>query len=86
VRDMVGQVKYRDQQRQREAWRARVATGQVRCARGRACRFAEGELGGLIDPTAPWDLGHPDAENRFGGPEHRVCNRSAPQRLKARRA
>ena len=84
VRDAVDRVRYRDQQRQRAVWRARVATGEVRCARGAACRFAEGELGGLIRPGQPWDLGHPDGEST-GGAEHRFCNRSAPQRLKARR-
>ena len=83
VRDAVGRVKYRDQQRRRRVWRARVASGTVRCARGAACKFAEGELGGLIDPLAAWDLGHPDEES-VGGPEHRECNRSAPQRLKGR--
>jgi hypothetical protein len=83
VRDAVGRVKYRDQQRRRAVWRRRVACGSVRCARGTACRFADGELGGFIEPGQLWDLGHADGESA-GGPEHRVCNRSAPQRLKAR--
>jgi len=39
-------------------------------------------VGGLIAPDARWDLGHADGES-VGGPEHRMCNRSAPQRLKA---
>jgi hypothetical protein len=82
---MVGRVKYRDQQQQRRVWRARVATGLVRCARGAACRFSEGELGGLIRPGQLWDVGHADGES-VGGAEHRECNRGAPQRLKARRA
>jgi hypothetical protein len=68
----------------RAGWRARVVTGEVRCARGAACRFAEDGVGGLIAPDAAWDLGHPDAES-IGGPEHRECNRGAPQRLKGRR-
>jgi hypothetical protein len=88
VRDMVGQTKYRGKQEQRRVWRARVQTGQVRCARGRRCRFAEmvdGEpVGGLIHPTMLWDVGHADGESA-GGAEHRLCNRSAPMRLKARR-
>ena len=50
VRDAVGRVKYRDQRR--AVWRAQVATGKVRCARGAACRFAEGELGGFIQGRA----------------------------------
>jgi hypothetical protein len=83
VRDAVDRVKYRGQQRRRAVWRARVATGTVRCARGAACRFSEGGLGGLIRPDQPWDVGHPDAES-VGGAEHRICNRST-QRLKARR-
>lgn len=84
VHDAVGRVKYKDQQRRRQVWRARVATGAVRCARGAACRFAEDGLGGLIRPDQLWDLGHEDGEST-GGAEHRICNRSAPQRLKARR-
>jgi hypothetical protein len=57
----------------------------VRCARGAACRFAEGGLGGLIRPGQAWDLGHADGES-VGGPEHRECNRGAPQRLKGWRS
>jgi hypothetical protein len=83
VRDAVGRVKYRDQTRRRAVWRARVASGTVRCARGGACRFAEDGVGGLIRPCQLWDLGHADGESA-GGPEHRSCNRSAPQRLRAR--
>lgn len=84
ARDAVDRVKYGQQQRRREAWRLRVASGLVRCARGAACRFAEGGVAGLIRPGQLWDLGHPDGES-VGGPEHRACNRGAPQRLKARR-
>lgn len=76
-------MKYRDQAERRRTWVGRVATGLVRCARGAACRFAEGELGGFIRPGALWDLGHADGES-VGGPEHRECNRSAPQRLRGR--
>jgi hypothetical protein len=83
VRDSVGRVKYRNQQRRRALWRARVATGTTRCARGAACRYREGDLGGFIRPGQLWDLGHADGESA-GGPEHRECNRGAPQRLKGR--
>jgi hypothetical protein len=86
---MVGRVKYRDQQQRRRVWRARVATGEVRCARGAACRFAEAvdgvPVGGLIRSDQERDVGHRDLESS-GGAEHRLCNRGAPQRLKARRA
>ena len=61
-----------------------VAAGLARCARGAACRFSEGELGGFIQPGEPWDLGHPDGESA-GGPEHAVCNRGAPHRNKTSR-
>ena len=69
----------------RRAWAHAVASGLVRCARGRACKWAEwvdGELvGGII--RGAWDLGHADPENPRGGPEHRACNRAAPSRLAA---
>jgi hypothetical protein len=84
VRDAAGRVKYRDQAKRRAVWRGRVASGSVRCARGPACRYRDGELGGFIRPGQLWDLGHADGES-VGGPEHRECNRSAPQRLKGRR-
>ena len=65
----------------RKAWGRAVASGLVRCARGRACKWAElvdGELvGGFI--RGPWDLGHPDGES-VGGPEHRACNRATAGR------
>ncbi len=84
ARDAAGRVKYRDQQRRRGVWRARVASGSVLCARGAACKFAEEGVGGLIRHGQLWDLGHADGES-IGGPEHRECNRGAPQRLKGRR-
>jgi hypothetical protein len=71
-------------QARRRRWRTAVAAGGVRCARGAACRFAEGELGGFIRPGQRWDLGHPDGESA-GGPEHWVCNRGAPSRLRQRK-
>lgn len=65
-----------------------AAAGLLRCARGRACRYAElvdGEwVGGIIKPGTPWHVGHPDGES-VGGAEHVVCNVSAPMRLRARR-
>lgn len=83
VRDAAGRVKYREQSRRRAVWVPRVASGVVRCARGAACRFAVDGVGGLIRPGDLWDLGHADGES-VGGPEHRACNRGAPQRLKGR--
>ena len=72
----------------RARWVPLVASGMVRCARGGACRRSElvdGELlGGLIEPTERWHLGHPDGEST-GGPEHVRCNVGAPQRLRAGR-
>ena len=71
-----------------------TCSGGVRCgglglrlgrcaARGAACRFSEGGLGGLICPDQQWDLGHADGES-VDGAEQRICNRGAPQRLRAR--
>jgi hypothetical protein len=43
-----------------------VAGGQVPCAR----------CGRKIAPGEPWDLGHLRGDrSRWGGPEHRRCNR-----------
>ena len=71
----------------RARWAPVVAAGLVRCARSAACRRAElveGQLvGGLILPTEPWHLGHPDGES-VGGPEHVRCNVGAPSRLRAK--
>jgi hypothetical protein len=72
----------------RQAARPLVATGQVRCARGSECKWAEwvdGErIGGFIRPGQAWDLGHPDGESP-GGPEHAACNRAAPSRMRGGR-
>lgn len=74
-------------QQARRLWKARVATGTVRCARGRGCLYAAtvaGVLtGGIIRPGEPWDLGHSDDRTQIVGPEHSVCNRGAPNRTAA---
>lgn len=55
----------------REMWRPEVEAGNVGCWR---CGYP-------IPPTAPWDLGHDDADKRrYRGPEHRRCNRSTASR------
>ena len=76
-----------EHRRTRRRWRPLVASGTVRCARGAACRRAElvdGVLvGGFIEPTELWHLGHADGES-VGGPEHVACNTGAPSRLRAR--
>lgn len=74
----------------RARWRARVASGTVRCARGDRCKRAEivgGTLvGGLIDPSEPWDLGHDDRDpSVYRGPEHSSCNRATKGRAGTRR-
>jgi hypothetical protein len=83
ARRPVERLLYKGQQARRRRWRAAVATGGVRCARGTACRFAESGLGGFILPGQRWDLGHADGESA-GGPEHSVCNRGAPSRRRRR--
>jgi hypothetical protein len=76
-----------EHRRKRAILRPAVASGRVRCARGRYCKFSEyvdGELvGGLIKPGEPWHLGHADQESA-GGAEHRACNTGAPSRLRAK--
>ena len=48
-----------------------VASGLARCVR---CQLP-------IVPGEPWDLGHDDRNPRaHAGPEHRACNRGAPNR------
>jgi hypothetical protein len=84
VRRPLERATYAVQKRSRARWAPTVAAGRVRCARGAACRFAEGRLGGWIRPGEPWQLGHPDGES-VGGPEHVACNAGAPSRLAAER-
>ena len=65
-------------QKLRSEWAVKVAAGGVRCARGAACRRAEGKLGGLISPSEPFDLDHSDVDrSQYLGPSHVACNRSA---------
>ena len=48
-----------------------VASGLAKCAR----------CGEPIEPGTSWDLGHDDRfPELYSGPEHAVCNRSAPHR------
>jgi hypothetical protein len=84
VRRPLERETYAGQKRERARWASIVAGGGVRCARGAACRFAEGELGGFLHRGEPWQLGHPDGES-VGGPEHVACNAGAPSRLAAKR-
>ena len=68
-------------QKMRRAWAAAVAAGGVRCARGADCSRADGDLGGMILPGEPWDLGHSDLDRSvYTGPEHRSCNRATSGR------
>lgn len=86
VRRPLERVQYARQKRSRAGWAPLVRSGQVRCARGAACRFSElvdgRRVGGLIHPGEVWQLGHPDGES-VGGPEHLRCNTGAPSRLRA---
>lgn len=73
----------------RRRWVPIVATGMVRCRRGPHCGRAvlvDGEfLGGFIEPTEAWHLGHTDSETPWGpAPEHVACNVGAPSRLAAK--
>lgn len=55
----------------RAEWAPLVATGTVDCRR----------CGHRIPATAPWDLGHPDADcPKPRAPEHRRCNRGTAGR------
>ena len=38
-----------------------------------------------VGPDQMWDLGHDDVDPRFERPEHRACNRAAPNQLKTSR-
>lgn len=62
----------------RRVWSAKVATGQVSCAR----------CGELIKAGTPWDLGHRDGTDKreYQGAEHRSCNRSAGAQLRNAKA
>jgi len=64
-------------QRLRRAWKDQVEAGNVSCAR----------CGRWIHPDEPWDLGHDDQDRRhYQGPEHRKCNRGAPNKAKVARS
>lgn len=64
-----------------------IGTGRiVRCASGRDCKHAEGEIGGRIVAGSSWDLGHdPDNDRRYIGPQHSECNRATFGRGESRR-
>ena len=83
-RKNVKQARYRwNHKKLRAALVPLVQTGTVRCARGAECRYADGDQGGFIHPGEAWDLGHDDLyPHLHSGPEHVVCNRGAPNRLK----
>lgn len=54
-------------QAERDKWKPTVEQGNVECWR----------CGQLIDPQAPWDLGHDDRDRTLHrGPEHLHCNRA----------
>jgi hypothetical protein len=54
----------------RKSYLAFVRSGKAICWR----------CGKRIDPNGEWDLGHDDDTGRYGGPEHRKCNRGEPLR------
>lgn len=59
--------------RERGAYELAVRQGRVTCWR----------CGQPIRPTDEWDLGHDDTDrNRYRGPEHAACNRSAAAKLR----
>ena len=63
--------------RTKDALRPVVAAGLAVCAR----------CGRPIEPGTPWDLGHDDLDpSRYAGPEHRLCNQTAPHRTRTSRA
>ena len=42
--------------------------------------------GKWISPNEPWDLGHDDTDRtKYRGPEHRACNRGAPDQAEVPR-
>src|SRR5262249_9802228 len=51
-----------------------VDAGGYRCARGAACVFAEGGLGGIIEPGADWHYDHTDDGHGYLGASHKICN------------
>jgi hypothetical protein len=57
--------------RLRRQWERRIEASEApicpRCGRG-------------IGPDEAWDLGHDDVDPRIERPEHRACNRGAPNR------
>jgi hypothetical protein len=58
-----------------EEHKRRRASYELAVAQGRAYCWRCTEP---ISPTEPWDLGHDDTNRqRYAGPEHRRCNRSA---------
>lgn len=63
-------------QQERQAWKAKVAGGEVHCAR----------CGGLIDPGSDWHLDHNDKDRgRYNGPAHAACNVIAANKRRAHR-
>lgn len=71
-----------DHQQARAGWADRVAAGDVECRRAPYGRCVAPSP--LIRPEQPWDLGHPDQDVPAPtAPEHRRCNRGAPNRRDA---